>query len=238
MDEGYIKLWRKSLESGLIQNPHLWTIWCWCLMKATWKPIKQMVGYQMIELLPGQFIFGRRAAADELEVGEQTIRTCMVKLKNLKNLTIKVTNKFSIVTICNWDIYQNEDSTSNQQSNQQVTSNQPATNHKQEVKEVKELKEVSKKYYGEHVCLTPDEHQKLIDSFGARLTGEMIERMNLYAEQIGSVKFKTKYKSHYATILNWHRLEGKKAHGSSSSWGKTRVHTGDGEPDPDDTPRD
>ncbi len=95
----------------------------------------------MIDLLPGQFIFGRKSAAEELEVGEQTIRTCLGKLSELQNLTIKPTNKFSIVTICNWDVYQNENESNNQISNQQVTNNQPTTNHKQEVKEVKELKE-------------------------------------------------------------------------------------------------
>lgn len=131
-ENGWIKLWRKSINSGLMRNPHLWTFWCWCLMKATHKEIKQRVGFQEISLLPGQFIFGRKSAAEELAFGEQTIRTCMGALKSTSNLTIKVTSKFSIVTISNWSTYQNGLNETNQQSNHQtnqpLTSNQPATN--------------------------------------------------------------------------------------------------------------
>lgn len=134
MTDGWIKLWRKSLDSGLLQNPDLWTFWCWCLLKASHKPTRQLVGWQMVELEPGQFIFGRKAASKELPLSEQTIRTCLKKLKNLENLTIKTTNKFTIITINNWDTYQQQEIENNQQINQHLTSSQPAANHKQECK--------------------------------------------------------------------------------------------------------
>lgn len=138
MDNGWIKLHRKALDSGLMQNQDLWMFWCWCLLKATHKPCKVMVGWQMVELQPGQFVFGRKKAAAELPLTEQTIRTCLKKLENLQNLTIKPTNKFSIITIINWDTYQSTNQQDNQQNNQHVTSSQPAANHKQECKEYKE----------------------------------------------------------------------------------------------------
>ncbi len=53
-------------------------------------------------------------------------------------MTIKTTNKFSIISIVNWNTYQIERQTSNQQNDQQVTSKRPATDHKQELKEDKE----------------------------------------------------------------------------------------------------
>jgi len=139
-DSGWVKLWRKSTDSGLMQNPDLWLFWCWCLLKATHKPKKQMVGFQVVELQPGQFVFGRKKAATELPLSEQTVRTCVKKLETLQNLTIKSTNKFSIITIVNWDAYQEINQQDNQQDNQQVTSSQPAANHKQEVKECKNVK--------------------------------------------------------------------------------------------------
>jgi uncharacterized phage protein (TIGR02220 family) len=137
MDRGYVKLWRKSIDSGLLQNHQLWVFWSWCLMKASHKKQKIMVGMQVVELQPGQFVFGRKIASKELNISEQTIRTCLKKLKNLQNLTIQATNKFSVITITNWDTYQQEQPRSNQQPNQEVTSNQPTTNHKQECKTLK-----------------------------------------------------------------------------------------------------
>lgn len=139
MHRGYVRFWRKSLDSGMIQNHKLWVFWTWCLLKATHKPQKQMVGMQMVELEPGQFIFGRKAASKELKISEQTIRTCINRLKTLENLTIKATNKFSIITIVNWDSYQQEISQPNQPNNPQVTSNQPAANHKQTHKNIRSI---------------------------------------------------------------------------------------------------
>ena len=128
MDRGWLKLWRKSLDSGMLQKPDLWVMWSWCLLKATHKSKKQRVGFQEVMLEPGQFVFGRKVASEELKMSEQTIRTCLDKLVKMKNLTIKSTNKFSIVSIVNWASYQGEENETNQQTNQHLTSTSPASN--------------------------------------------------------------------------------------------------------------
>ena len=99
-----------------------------------------MIGMQEVTLQPGQFIFGRKVASEECGLSEQTIRTCLVKLKNMKKLTIKPTNKFSVISVVNWGRYQTDNQASNQQTNQQLTNNQPTTNHKQEGKEERRRK--------------------------------------------------------------------------------------------------
>ena len=77
MNRGYVKLWRKSLDGGWLQNPELWTFWTWCLLKASHKVIVVKVGFQEITLQPGQFIFGRKKASKELKMSERKIRTCI-----------------------------------------------------------------------------------------------------------------------------------------------------------------
>ncbi len=152
MDKGYVRLWRKSIDSGIIKNHKVWVFWTWCLMKANHeKDYKQIVGFQEVVLQPGDFIFGRKASSKENGLSEQNIRTCLSFLKKSKNLTIKSTNKFSIISIVNWSTYQFIEDETNQQSNQQVTSNQPASNHKQEplnnkTKELKNRKPAKKKF--------------------------------------------------------------------------------------------
>ena len=127
MERGYVKLWRKSLDDYLWQNINLWRFFEYCLLKASHKDHKIMVGMQEITLKPGQFVFGRKVASEESGLSEQTIRTCMAKLKNMKKLTIKTTNKFSIISVINWGRYQDEENEINQQTNQQVTNKQPQT---------------------------------------------------------------------------------------------------------------
>ena len=138
MDNSYIKLYRKCLDGGWLKNGDLWRFWCYCLLKATHKQRTTIVGYQKIDLEPGQFIFGRKIASKEIKMSERTIRTCLSTLTTLQNLTIKSTNKFSIITIVNWRSYQSREAetTSKSTSNRPATDQQPTTD--KNVKEVKE----------------------------------------------------------------------------------------------------
>jgi hypothetical protein len=137
MERGWIKLWRKSLEAGWLKNHRLWAFWTWCLLKASHQDHKQLVGLQEVALSPGQFVFGRTKAAKELGLSEQQIRTSLNFLKRAGNLTIKSTNKFTIITIVNWDIYQNtiqDDQPSDQPiTNHQVTTNKNGKNGKNKI---------------------------------------------------------------------------------------------------------
>jgi len=129
-DYGYIKLHRKVLEGGWLQNADLWRFWCWCLLKATHKPHVQQVGLQRVNLEVGQFVFGRKAAAKKLKMSEQTVRTLLTKLIEWQNLTIKPTNRFSVVTVVNWELYQvrNDESTTQLTNSQPTANQQPTTN--------------------------------------------------------------------------------------------------------------
>ena len=78
-------------------------------MKASHKEHIDTIGRQRVPIRAGQFPFGRKKAAEETGLSQQVIRTCLKKLKKYENLTIKTTNKYSIITICNWDVYQGEE---------------------------------------------------------------------------------------------------------------------------------
>lgn len=60
-----------------------------------------------------------------------------------------------------------------------------------------------KKTYLTNVYLTEEEHKKLVEQFGTSGAKDRIEALSLYIESKGAQR---KYKSHYATILNWERM--------------------------------
>ena len=131
MHRGFVLLWRKVEDSGWIRNHKLWAFWSWCLIKASYNKRKVLFGRQKIDLEPGQFIMGRRSASQETGLSEQEVRATSRFLENHENITIKTTNKFSIVSIVNWDSYQNTNTKINQQINQQSTNRCSNSNHKQ-----------------------------------------------------------------------------------------------------------
>jgi hypothetical protein len=117
-----------------MQDPKLWTFWCWGLMKASHKKHKQIIRDVMVELEPGEFIMGRKAAAKELKMTERGIRTCLSKLLRFENVTTRTTNRFTVVSVVNWHTYQQPEEQSDQQNDQQVASRWPAPDHEQECK--------------------------------------------------------------------------------------------------------
>lgn len=127
--DGWISLHRKVRLSAVWQDAELFRLWCLCLLKATHKPHKQMIGNQYIDLEPGQFVTGRDALAEEYnrdlspskKVKPLTLWRWLQKLEKLENLNIKPTNKYSVVTVVNWSEYQE---TEQQMNNKRTTNEQ------------------------------------------------------------------------------------------------------------------
>lgn len=120
----YIKLFRKLLNSPIFENEKALKIWIWCLLKATYKERIQLVGQTEVKLKKGQFVFGRKKAAEELQMTESTIYKYIKLLEKLQMINVNSNNKFSVVTVEKWEDYQveelkdnNKKTTKEQQSN-------------------------------------------------------------------------------------------------------------------------
>ena len=140
-DVGWVMLHRKILSNPIFKNGKMLQVFMYCLLRASHKEHEHLVGDRIVQLKPGELATGRDAIAAATGLTSQNVRTCLKKLEKLNILTIKSTNKYSLISITNW--------ISHQQINQQVTSSQPAsnqqTNHKQEVKNVNNGKNVNNK---------------------------------------------------------------------------------------------
>lgn len=133
MDRGWVKNYRKIKEWEWYTKPNIAHLFQHLIREANHKDKR----WQGMIIQRGQIAIGRESLSLETGLSVQQIRTCLKHLKKTGELTITSTNKFSIITICNYDKYQNPNEKINQHSNQQLTSNQPAINHKQELKNVK-----------------------------------------------------------------------------------------------------
>lgn len=61
-----------------------------------------------VHLKPGQFIFGRFAAASALQKTPSGTYKRLQKLKRMGNCNTQTFAHYTLVTVCNWQIYQNE----------------------------------------------------------------------------------------------------------------------------------
>ena len=205
---GYIKIHRKLVQWGWYQDTAVKSVFLHLLIIAAFK-----TGYFMgQEIKAGQAVIGYSKLAAELGLSTQQVRTALKKLESTGEISRNSTNKFTIVTIANWEEYQSTDDflTNEQHSNnkritnEQHSNNIPSTNEQQHLKNVKKVKKVKndknvkKNIYGEYdnVLLTSSEFSKLVEEY--QDYQERIDRLSGYIASKGD-----KYKSHYATIRMW-----------------------------------
>ena len=123
----WVKSYRKFRDWEWYKKPGMFRLFHHLIYGANHKPGK----WQGLEIDRGQIVSGRNKLSEETGLSPQQIRTCLSRLQETGELTIKSTNQFSIITICNYDKYQPIDFDINQQVNQRSTSDQPQTRIKE-----------------------------------------------------------------------------------------------------------
>ena len=118
------------MEKAIFQNEKLLKVFIWCLLKASHSEHEQLIGRQKVTLQPGQFPMGRHKAAAELNMSPSTAWSYLKLLKANNTIDIKSNNKFSVVTVVNWGLYQTEDNKPDSKSDS-IYDNKKTTNRQQ-----------------------------------------------------------------------------------------------------------
>ncbi len=138
MELGWIKLHRKLLEWEWYDDANTFRLFIHCLLECNYTE-KEWRG---IIIEKGSFITSPETIAKKLKLSRQQIRTSINKLILSKNITIKTTNKYTVVTVVKYSDYQFLENENNQQNNKQITNNQPTNN--QQITTTKNIKNINK----------------------------------------------------------------------------------------------
>ena len=148
--DGWIKLHRKLLDNPIFDKPELLQLFIYCLLKANHEPQKIIFNGQETEVSTGQFITGRTVIARDL--GQKPITTYkrLKILKNIEILNIESNNRFSLVTVVNYGMYQSEEIKRNSKSNNKGTTREQLGNTNKNVKNDKNDKNI---YSSSHMAM-------------------------------------------------------------------------------------
>lgn len=128
MSKGWICLHRQLLEWEWYTDINATRLFLHCLLKANHKE-KKWQG----KIIPrGSFITGRSVLAKETGLSERQIRTSITKLKSTNDLTIKSTNKNSLVTVVNYGLYQDKAEQATNKPTSKKPNESPAIDHNQQ----------------------------------------------------------------------------------------------------------
>lgn len=175
--EGWIKIHRKMLDNPIIcKDSDYLSVWIYLLLNATHKEIPALFKKEKIILQPGQLLTGRKSISKQLKISESKIYRIINDFKSEQQIEQQTSNQNSLITILNWNKYQE----SEQQNKQQMNNKRTTSEHKQECnniylylfnkysEQIKKENENKKfqiisacKNCEEYSLLTPEEQDKL-----------------------------------------------------------------------------
>lgn len=116
--EGWVTLHRKFLQWEWFDKPEMVQLFIWLLLNANYADKK----WQGKVIKRGQLLTTTPKIMEALRFTERQTRTCISRLKSTGEVSVKTTNKYSIITICNYDRYQVDNfSNDGQNDGQSVT---------------------------------------------------------------------------------------------------------------------
>lgn len=141
----WIKIFRELLQWEWFQKAEMVQLFIYLLLKANCVD-KQ---WQGITIKRGQLATSNATMRQDLRLSEQQIRTCIKRLISTGEITYKSTNRYVVITICNYDKYQEIGNSINEQNNEQTnnqsTDDQRAINEQSTT--TKEVKNIRSKEY-------------------------------------------------------------------------------------------
>lgn len=120
----FIKIDRKMLKWEWYKNEHTKNVFFHCLLKAYWKDTK----IEGKTILRGSFVSSIGNIAEELALTPMEVRTALKHLKSTNELTSKGTNRNTVFTVTNYDLYQSKEQAEQQTDNKQITNEQQTDN--------------------------------------------------------------------------------------------------------------
>lgn len=152
LDSGYVRIYRSFLSWEWYDDANTMRVFLHLILTANWEPKK----WHGITIERGQRVYSRSKLAAELKMSEQSVRTAINHLISTGEVTNDSTREYSIVTIKNYELYQQSTSelTNDQPtSNQRPTNDQPQFNKdKNDKKDKKDKKNIYSKIFSEYAA--------------------------------------------------------------------------------------
>lgn len=132
-EQGFIKLHRSILSWEWWDNDITLKVFLWLLLNANWEDSR----FQGYVIPKGSLVTSYDSISRNLKISPKQARTAIKHLKRTGEVAIKRANKFSIVSIANWEKFQCYDEEgANKRANEEAFKGQSKGN----IKEYKEYK--------------------------------------------------------------------------------------------------
>jgi len=106
---GWVKLHRGLFDHWIASDPEFLAVWVRMLTEANFEDKRQLFNGSLLDIKRGQIIFGLDAWSAKTGVGISKLRRLLLLLENDSMIDRQKTNKFSLISILNYEKYQCDD---------------------------------------------------------------------------------------------------------------------------------
>jgi len=130
MDNGWVKLHRRMVEKAFYKRSAYVHLWVHLLLSANHKTKEFMWNDRIIMVKEGQLVTGRKELSKETGIPETTIERILGFLENDGQIGQQKTTKYRLITIVNWESFQNGSDNKRTTNGQQTDTNKNDKNVK------------------------------------------------------------------------------------------------------------
>ena len=150
--DGWIKLYRKILDNPInCKDSDYFSVWIYLLLNATHTEYDTIFKGERITIKSGQLITGRKVIAEKFKIDEYKVQRILKTLEKQHQIAQQTSNKNRLISILNWNEYQEERHQTAQQvhnkcttSAQQVHTNKNDKNIKNEKNDNNNIAEIDR----------------------------------------------------------------------------------------------
>lgn len=143
-NNGWVKIHRKLLENPISSNPNYLALWVHLLLMANHEEGHSFIwNNEIIVQKAGQFVTGRKKLSQQSGISETTIERILTFLEKSGQIGQQKNNKYRLITILKWNLYQKVDNkrTTDGQQTDTIKNNK---NYKNTSNELQGLNDVIK----------------------------------------------------------------------------------------------
>lgn len=139
LENGFVKFDRKIANWRWYHDVNTFKLFFHLIITANYEPKP----FENITVQRGQRVASYQSLAAETQMSVQNVRTALNHLISTGEVTRQSTSKYTVFTIVNYNMYQDNQQTNQQTANKQLTSNQQtANNNGRKIKKDKKDKEI------------------------------------------------------------------------------------------------
>ena len=127
--EGWISVYRKILGNpNCCKDAEFFAVWIYLLLNASHKEQEMIFKNKKIVLKKGQLITSRKTISDEFNISESKIQRILKAFENEHQIEQQTSSKNRLITITNWNRYQQTEQQIETQMNNKWTTNEQQVN--------------------------------------------------------------------------------------------------------------